>query len=73
MIHSQVIHAAIESVLHTFAARQRRPHYTLFAKFEDPQVPSEPMKEAVEKLNKKLNDPVHVTILEKVSHKSFYT
>ena len=50
-----------------FPARQRRPQYTLFAKFDDVDIPTVPMTEAVEKLNKKVTDPGRVQELKLVS------
>ena len=46
-------------------ARQRRPHYTRFATFDDP-APDKCMKEALEKFKNKVTDYNQTTKLKQV-------
>ena len=48
-------------------SRQRRPHFTKFASFEDKEFPIEPYPQAIAKLKPKVRDLVKFDRLKKVS------
>ena len=47
-------------------ARQRRPHFTVFANFEEKEMPTKPYPEAVEKMKMKIKDEERVEKLKEV-------